>query len=322
MKTPSLKIIFAGTPEFAAIHLQALLNSTHQVVAVYTQPDRKAGRGQHLHESQVKILARDFKLPILQPTTLKDTHVQQQLAKFEADIMVVVAYGLILPASVLSIPRLGCINVHASLLPRWRGASPIQQAILANESQTGISIIKIIPKLDAGPIIKQTSLPITNNDDATSLHDKLASLGATTLISSLNDISQNNYQEIPQDESLVTYAPKINKQDAIINWQASATTIDCQIRAYNPWPVSYTILGNKTIRVWQAQILKQSIVKQTPGTIVSVNREGIEVATSDYCLRITKLQLPGGKPLMAAALLNSQHNLFIPGAVFTRGNNE
>lgn len=302
----SLKIIFAGTPEFAAESLKSLLHSQHQVVAVYTQPDRPAGRGRKLTPSPVKELALQHDLPVFQPLTLRDESEQKKLAELHADIMVVVAYGLLLPKAVLTAPKLGCVNVHASLLPRWRGAAPIQQAILAGDAETGVTIMQMDEGLDTGEMLYKVSCPINRNDTSAMLHDRLAGLGANALLQTLNDFSHIK-SEI-QDNAFATYAHKIKKEDAQLNWNLSAQELDRMIRAYNPWPVAFF----SGVRVWEAVVIAEKN-KQQPGTILQADAAGIDVATGDGVLRLVKLQLPGGRVLTAAEILNARKNDFAVG---------
>ncbi|WP_455375536.1 methionyl-tRNA formyltransferase [Kaarinaea lacus] len=302
-----LNIIFAGTPEFAATHLQALIGSEHHIVAVYTQPDRPAGRGRKLTAGPVKQLALQHGLKICQPTSLKDKSEQQQLAEFNADLMVVVAYGLILPPEVLEAPRWGCINVHASILPRWRGAAPIQRAILAGDAETGITTMQMDKGLDTGDMLLVDKTPIHADDTAQTLHDRLAEMGAKTLLNTLGLLMKGELHPEKQDDKFATYAEKIKKQEARIDWRQSASQIHRMVCAFNPWPVTETRLDDKTIRIWQSCVLTESNTAE-PGTVVAESRSGIDVTTGDGILRITKLQLPGGKPLAAAEFLNA-HSL-------------
>lgn len=302
-----LKIIFAGTPEFAATHLQALIAGHHNIVAVYTQPDRPAGRGRKLTASPVKQLALQHDLVVRQPTSLKDQAEQQQLAELNADLMIVVAYGLILPLAVLQAPRLGCINVHASVLPRWRGAAPIQRAILAGDSETGVTIMQMDEGLDTGDMLLIETTPINNDDTSQSLHDRLAEIGSSALLKALDLLNVNQLTAQPQDDSLATYAEKIKKQEALIDWQQSARQIHQKVCAFNPWPVAETKLDEQKIRIWQSSVLEGNS-DLAAGTVINESKTGVDVATGEGVLRITKLQLPGGKPLAASEFLNA-HSL-------------
>jgi methionyl-tRNA formyltransferase len=302
-----LKIIFAGTPAFAASSLQALLDSEHEVVAVYTQPDRPAGRGRKLTASPVKALALEHGLPVLQPVSLRDEAAQQTLADFQADVMVVVAYGLILPEPVLNAPRLGCINVHASLLPRWRGAAPIQRAILAGDEQTGVTIMQMDVGLDTGDMLHKVVCPIEASDTAETLHDKLAILGAKALCETLLMLAEGFTKPEKQNDAHSNYAKKLQKAEAQIDWTQSAQALSRTVRAFNPWPVAYTPYDGKNLRIWFAQAVNEATDKP-PGTVLAESREGVDVATGEGVLRIQQLQLPGGKALDAGQFLNA-HSL-------------
>lgn len=304
-----MNIIFAGTPDFALPSLQTLLGSEHQVLAVYTQPDRPKGRGRHLLMSLIKRFALEKNLPVCQPITLRNIDEQKKLAAWKADLMVVVAYGLILPSAVLEIFPSGCINVHASLLPRWRGAAPIQRAILAGDKETGISIMQMDEGLDTGQVLQAVSCKIEVTDTTQTLQDRLAKLGAQTLVTSLNNIQQGHYQLTPQNNYGSTYAKKIDKAEAAIDWSQSANVIDRIIRAFNPKPVAYTFLGPLLLRVWSAKILAQTF-NSSPGTILQVGKQGIDVMTGSGSLRLLQLQLAGGRCLPASALLHSKSHLF------------
>jgi methionyl-tRNA formyltransferase len=306
-----LKVIFAGTPEFSVPTLQALLAAGHQVVAVYTQPDRPAGRGQKLTASPVKQAALAAQIPVYQPKTLRDEDAQQVLRKLAADVVVVVAYGLILPKEVLQIPRLGCINVHASLLPRWRGAAPIQRAILAGDQETGITIMQMDEGLDTGAMLSRVSCLINNDDASQMLHDRLAVLGGDALVQILKSLQQGVIKAEVQNEQLACYAKKIEKNEAEINWQQSAEQIDRMVRAFNPWPVAYTFCQGELLRVWQATFLDQAH-DVAPGVIVKADKEGINVATGKGVLRLVKVQLPGGKCLPVGDIMNAKAELFAP----------
>ncbi len=312
---PHFKIIFAGTPEFALPMLEALFESPHEICAVFTQPDRPSGRGQKLHASPIKQFALENNLPVIQPQTLRDSEIQQQIAQMHADVMIVVAYGLIVPQVVLSMPRLGCINVHASLLPRWRGAAPIQRAILAGDAETGISIMQMEAGLDTGPVFERRSCEITQNDTGSSLHDKLAQIGAESLMNTLNKLMADTAHTIAQNDQYTTYAAKITKEEANIQWQQSALDINRLVRAFNAWPVAYSTLNNQHIRIWQATPLNQHS-SSLPGTIIQSNKHEIIIATGNGDLRLDSLQLPGGKMLAAREILNAHAALFSPGQQF------
>ena len=312
----SLKLIFAGTPEFAATHLKALIESEHQLMAVYTQPDRPAGRGKKLQASAVKKLALEAGIAVLQPQSLRDEEEQSRLADLGADAMVVVAYGLILPQAVLDIPRLGCLNVHASLLPRWRGAAPIQRAIEAGDDKSGTTIMQMDAGLDTGNMLATASCDITASTTAASLHDQLAALGAPLLVEVLSHLEAYQSKAIVQNEDKANYASKITKEEAQLDWQSSATTLDRAIRAFNPFPISYTFLEGQRIKVWQASPAGNAPLAEAPGTILKADRSGILVNCGDGQLNIQRLQLPGGKPLTAEQLLNGSADMFRPGACF------
>lgn len=307
-----LSIVFAGTPDFAAVALQALLGSPHRVAAVYTQPDRPAGRGRKPRPSPVKRLALEAGLPLRQPTTLKDADVQAELHAWKADVMVVAAYGLILPPAVLGIPRLGCLNIHASLLPRWRGAAPIQRALLAGDGETGVSIMQMEAGLDTGPVLHTARTPIEGADTAASLHDRLAELGGRALLEALDGVAAGRLAPVPQNAAHATYAAKLEKAEAELDWTDSAADLDRRIRAFNPWPVAQTHLGDTVLRVWAARALPADH-KAEPGTILGAGPDGIDVSTGAGVLRLERVQLPGKKPVTAAALLHGQAERFAPG---------
>ncbi len=309
----NLQIIFAGTPEFSAVTLETLLRSQHKIIAVYTQPDRPAGRGQKLAASPVKELALKHHLSIHQPATLRNEAEQTILASLHADVMVVVAYGLLLPLPVLKAPRLGCINIHASLLPRWRGAAPIQRAILAGDEKTGVTLMQMDEGLDTGPMLYKIETPITTNDTSQTLHDRLATLGADALLKTLAQIPKIKAET--QNHSLVTYAQKITKEEAKINWQSSAEELARKIRAFNPWPVAHAILHGQPLRIWQAEAIEKTMTTLPPGTIIQTSAQGIDVATGKNKLRLLKIQLPGGRVLPVADILNSRRDDFAVGKV-------
>ncbi len=299
-----MKIIFAGTPEFARPALQTLIDSEHEIAAVYTQPDRPFGRGRKLKASPVKALAVQAGLPVLQPETFRDDAQLQRLAGFAADLMVVVAYGLILPQAVLDIPRLGCVNVHASLLPRWRGAAPIQRAIMAGDEKTGITIMKMALQLDAGDILHQEECRIGESETATQLHDRLAVLGAMELDKVLSAYTTGFVQGVAQDESQVTYANKLEKAEAVLDWNSPAIELARKVRGLNAWPVAQTRYCGKALRIWQAEAVAEQHAQQPGRVRVNANKR-MDVATGDGYLRLLEVQLPGGKRLPVQAFLNA-----------------
>ncbi len=310
-----MRIIFAGTPTFAVSSLLALINAGHTIAAVYTQPDRPAGRGRQLTASAVKVAALAHAIPVMQPTTLRDETVQQALRAWQADLMVVVAYGLLLPLPVLHIPRLGCINVHASLLPRFRGAAPIQRALLAGDTETGVTLMQMDEGLDTGAMLSHVRCPILPNDTAGTLHDRLASLGADALVALLQQPA-NAWVACPQDATQASYAQKISRAEARIDWCCDAVTIERQVRAFQPTPVTFTSLAGNTVRIWQANVLETSGIHGQPGEIIQVNAAGFAVATGCGVLQIQMMQLPGGKVLPVSAILHARRQTFFVGAVF------
>ncbi|WP_350999795.1 methionyl-tRNA formyltransferase [Shewanella sp. TB7-MNA-CIBAN-0143] len=307
-----LKIIFAGTPDFAARHLQALIDSEHDVIATYTQPDRPAGRGKKLTASPVKALALEHAIPVFQPASLRNEEAQAALAALNADIMIVVAYGLILPKVVLDTPRLGCINVHGSILPRWRGAAPIQRALWAGDTETGVTIMQMDIGLDTGDMLLKTHLPIEATDTSASLYEKLAEQGPTALVQALIGLSDGSLKAQKQDETLANYAEKLSKEEARLDWNKSAKQLWQYIRAFNPWPVSYFEHQQSVIKVWQADYSAE-FCSQAPGTIIAATKQGIEIATADGKLMIKTMQLPNKKPLDVADILNARGDWFTAG---------
>ncbi len=315
MTIPSLKIIFAGTPAFAAVALEALVHSDHQVVAVYTQPDRPSGRGLKVTPSPVKESALLYQLPVYQPTTLKSSYEEERLTDFHADVMVVAAYAMLLPAAVLRIPRLGCINIHPSLLPRWRGAAPIQRTLFAGDTITGVSIMQMDQGLDTGPVLLQRQYVLDPEETSQTLHDKMARLGADALIETVNLLAQEKIEAKPQDNSLTTYAHKISKEEALIDWMRPAEELACEIRAFNPWPVAYTSWKDQNLRIWKAKVIARDHQSE-PRTIVYAGRDGIDIATGAGVLRLLELQLPGGKILSVSDFYNAKHTELLVGQHF------
>jgi methionyl-tRNA formyltransferase len=300
-----MKIIFAGTPEFAVPCLQMLLDSKYEVCAVYTQPDRPAGRGRKLQPSPVKELAVAAGIPVFQPLTMKTSDDLQQIKSFDADLMVVVAYGMILTQDVLDTPRLGCINVHASLLPRWRGAAPIQRALMAGDEKTGVTIMQIVRKLDAGDMLHKEECVISATDTASDLHDKLAALGAIGLSKVLEQIEAGILHPEPQDEALVTYAEKLEKSEAAIDWTKPATEIALKVRGLNAWPVAQTLYQGNVLRIWQATEVSDDSPQQLQPGVVRCAGKHMDVATGKGFLRLLEIQLPGGKRMPVQAFLSA-----------------
>jgi len=319
-----LNIIFAGTPDFAGQHLLALINSEYNIVAVYCPPDKPAGRGKKLTACATKLLALEHNIPVEQPINFKAISDQQTLAQYNADIMIVVAYGLLLPEAILTAPRLGCINVHGSLLPKWRGAAPIQRSLEAGDKKTGVTIMQMDKGLDTGAMILTAECIIEHTDTSASLYEKLALLGPTALLDTLALMAQDNYNanahNTSQDDNVATYAHKLDKAEAELNWQLSACELDRKIRAYIPWPVAqFTFTESNTenkqhrIRIWQASTLDVNSEKPI-GTIISVDKNGIVVVTSDGAICLEVLQLPGKKALPVKDILNGRADWFKVGA--------
>ena len=301
-----LRVIYAGTPDFAVPALQALIDSPHEVVAVYTQPDRPAGRGRKLQPSAVKQLALDAGITVEQPENFKDETDRQHLGAYNADVMVVAAYGLILPQVVLDMPRFGCLNIHGSLLPRWRGAAPIQRAIQAGDAQTGVTIMQMALGLDTGDMLLKTHHTITKDDTAQTVHDALADDGAKALIEVLSMIEAETLQPEVQDESATCYAAKLSKAEAEINWQLPATEIDLMIRAFNPWPVAFTKKGGQAMRLLMSEVVVDKSVTAAPGTVLSEDKTGVQIACGEGVISISRLQLPGGKAMSVTEFLNGR----------------
>ncbi len=298
-----MKIIFAGTPLFAVPSLKMLLDSTHQLCAVYTQPDRPAGRGQHLHPSPVKALALSAGIPVLQPLSLKNDEALQKIKAFNADLIVVVAYGMILSQDVLEVPKLGCLNVHGSLLPRWRGAAPIQRALMAGDEKTGITVMQIVRKLDAGDMLHKEDYLLSASDTSCIVHDKLAELGAIGLAKVLAQIEAGTVQAQPQDEALVTYAEKLEKSEAVIDWTRPAEQIARQVRGLNAWPVAQTLYRGEVLRIWLAEAIDTDMILAP--SQVRCSHKNVDVGTGDGLLRLHEVQMPGGKRMTINAFLNA-----------------
>ena len=299
---PSLRVVFAGTPEFAVPALAALCASRHAVVAVYTQPDRPAGRGRTLQPAAVKTAARARGLPVLQPETLKTPAAVAELEGWRPDVMVVVAYGLLLPPAILAVPGLGCVNIHASLLPRWRGAAPIQRAIEAGDAETGVSIMRMEAGLDTGPVLDVAATPIAPQETAGALHDRLAELGASRIVATLDALAEGRVRPRPQPVEGVTYARKLSKEEARLDWRRPAIELERQVRAFNPWPVATTLWRGEPLRIWQATaVAATSNTALSPGQVAA----GTDVVTGRGWLRLEQLQLPGRRAVAAAEFLRA-----------------
>ena len=306
MNNSKLDIIFAGTPDFAAEALARLIEKGFNVIAVYTQPDRPAGRGRKLTASAVKALALEHKIPLYQPESFKLEGAIEELAALKPDLMIVAAYGLLLPPAVLAIPTHGCINIHASLLPRWRGAAPIQRAILAGDAETGITIMQMNEGLDTGAMILKRAIPINVGESGGSLHDRLATLGGEAMIEALEQLQSGALVASPQDNAQACYAAKLKKEEAKIDWSRSAQQIARQVAAFNPWPVAQSLWGDKVIRIWQAETVEAASPQSSDaGEVIAASRAGIDVRCGDGVLRITELQMPGKKRVDAASFVNA-----------------
>ncbi|MAD47305.1 MAG: methionyl-tRNA formyltransferase [Oceanospirillaceae bacterium] len=305
----ALRIVFAGTPDFAAAHLRALIASEHDIIGVYSQPDRPAGRGKKLQPSPVKQVALEHGIPVYQPLNFKDPAAVEELKSLNADVMIVVAYGLILPQSVLDAPKYGCLNVHASLLPRWRGAAPIQRCIEAGDMVTGITIMQMDKGLDTGDMLSKVTTGIAADETGGSLHDRLAGMGPPALLSTLAKLQAGELNPEIQNDMLACYAHKLSKEEGLLDWNLSAVELERRVRAFNPFPVAYTLLGDHRIRVLQAEAIEK-VTDMLPGTIVNVSPKGVEVACGENVLRISKIQLPGKKAMSVADVINGQPQLF------------
>lgn len=305
----TLNIVFAGTPDFALRPLEAMVEQGFVPSAVYTQPDRPAGRGRQLTASPVKRFAQSRQIALAQPPTLKTADETARLAALQPDLMIVVAYGLILPRPVLDLPRHGCWNIHASLLPRWRGAAPIQRAIEAGDSETGVSIMRMDEGLDTGPVLHMETTAIAGDETGGSLHDRLAALGADALLHCLQRLRAGDLPEPqPQPEHGVTYARKLDKGEAQLDWSQSAEVLERRVRAFNPWPVAWCRIGDERTRVWQAEVSRQGGIARH-GDVLDAGAHGISVATGDGVLRLVELQRPGGRRISAQDYLNARHSL-------------
>ena len=317
--THPVRVVFAGTPAFSIPCLEALLGADSvQVTGVYTGPDRPVGRGQKHRHSAVKEFALQHNMPVFQPESLRQEDVLQQLRRLNPDLMVVVAYGLLLPPDLLAVPPLGCVNLHASLLPRWRGAAPIQRAIEAGDEITGVSLMRMEPGLDNGPVLARSAIPIAAQDTGGSLHDKLAPLAAELLAANLPTLAAHELKAEPQDESLACYAPKLEKSEGRLDWRLDAVALVRKVRAFNPWPAALVELGGILLKVSGAQVASPArtrAAKARPGEILEVDKTGITVATGEGALVLTEVQKPGGVPMPVAALLNGMN--IKPGMVFT-----
>lgn len=300
----SLNIVFAGTPEFGLPCLEHLLHSAHTLQAIYTQPDRPAGRGRKLQASAVKEWALIHQIPVYQPLNFKNPETIAELAALKPDVLVVIAYGLILPKAVLEIPKFGCINVHASLLPLWRGASPIQSAILHGDKESGVTIMRMDVGMDTGAMFHKVSCPITSVETAKSLHDKLAQIAPPPLLKTLEELADHKAHSEPQNEALVTYAAKISKEEALIDWKQTAQELDRKIRAFNPWPIAYTQLGDQNLRIHQAKVVELHCPEK-PGTVMQIDKQGILVTTSHHALLLEKIQFPGANVISVSDWFNT-----------------
>ncbi len=315
----ALNLVFAGTPAFTLPSLDALYASRHRIRSVYTQPDRPAGRGRTLQASATKNWAIEHNIPVYQPAHLKDQASIDELKALNPDVLVVIAYGLILPEAVLNIPRLGCINVHGSILPDWRGAAPIQYSILNGDSTTGVSIMQMDKGMDTGPVFHTATCPITRDTTTETLHDTLAHLAKAPLLKTLDELADGSAKAIPQAHQHATYAPKITKEDAVIDWRKSAIAIEQLIRAFNPWPIARTNAGEHTLRIHQAHAVDTPSTDITvqPGTILSLDTFGLTVATGLGVLCVKTIQFPGGKTLSITDWLNANKKSLYPGLVLT-----
>ena len=308
-----MRVIFAGTPDFAATHLQAILDDDrYQLVAIYTQPDRPAGRGKKITQSPVKKLALANDIHLEQPASLTDIKTQETIARLEADVLIVVAYGLILPRAVLDIPRLGCINVHGSILPKWRGAAPIQRAIEAGDRETGVTVMQMDVGLDTGPMLTTSQCTIDDKETSASLYSKLAVLGAQALINTLEKMRSGTAVGIAQDSTQSSYADKIAKQESLIDWSASVTEIERRVRAFNPFPAAYSLVNGQRIKIWLASADSRDY-HGVPGEILSADNDGLLVKCGNGALLISTIQLAGKSKMCVSEALKSRASIFSPG---------
>lgn len=318
----ALNIIFAGTPDFAAKHLEALIHSKHNVVAVYCPPDKPAGRGKKMMPCATKLLALEHNIVVEQPANFKEESDQQHLATYHADVMVVVAYGLLLPQVILDTPKFGCINVHGSILPEWRGAAPIQRSLESGDKITGVTVMQMDKGLDTGDMLLKATCEITNQDTSATLYEKLADIGPTALTDTLELISTHSLSSIPQNSELSSYAKKLDKSEAELNWNTNAEVLHRKIRAYIPWPVAQFTYTEKAsgkeqrIRIWQASVVNTEIIA-APGTILSVHKRGIVVATANQAIQLESLQIPGKKAMPVSDIINSRADWFVVGEHIT-----
>ena len=310
-----MKIIFAGTPEFALPALTALIHSSHELIAVYTQPDKPAGRGLRLAESPVKTFALQHHLPLYQPASLRQDAVIAEITRLTPDVIVVAAYGLLVPSVILALPRFGCINIHPSLLPRWRGAAPIERTIEAGDTLSGVTIMQMDAGLDTGPILLQRSYELTQTETASMLYDALSRFGATLLVEAIDLLAAGKMIARTQDGAYATYAKKLDKLEAHLDWSKSAIELERMIRAFNPWPIAFTIFQGEPLRIGQASVM-QGNASSLPGTIVSVSKAGIEVATGQGVLQILTVQLPGRRMITVADFYNANRDWLKAGMQF------
>lgn len=316
MSGKELRVIFAGTPEFAAKHLEALLEQKYNIVACYTQPDRPAGRGKKLQPSAVKQVALEHDIPVCQPLSLKNDEAQAELESWNADLMIVVAYGLLLPKAALDAPKFGCINVHGSILPKWRGAAPIQRSVLAGDKETGVTIMQMDVGLDTGNMLLIETCPINAEDTSGSIYTKLEQIGPSALLKTVEQIANGSVVAEKQSDELATYAHKLTKQEAEIDWSESAKLIDQKVRGYQPWPVAFTKIADNAIKVWQVEVVQAS--NKPAGEIISADKSGIVVSTGDGAINILQLQPPGKKAMSAADFLNGRADWVKPGTNLLR----